>query len=188
MAVPEIVTDRLVLRAWRDADRDAFAAMNADPVVMEHFPSVLDRAASDELLARLLAHWVREGFGLWATERVADGRLLGFVGLSKPRFEVHGETVVEVGWRLAHEAWGFGYATEAAAAALAFGFETMSLEEIVSFTAPVNARSRAVMERLGMQHDVDGDFEHPRLPPGDPLRHHVLYRLSRADWERGRTG
>jgi RimJ/RimL family protein N-acetyltransferase len=187
VAVPELTTARLRLRAWRDSDRDAFAAMNADPAVMEHFPAPLDRAASDALLGRLIEHWTREGFGLWAVERLDDARFLGFVGLSRPPFEVHGASVVEVGWRLARNGWGEGFATEAARAALDFGFDVLGLEEIVSFTAPINARSRAVMERLGMHHDVRGDFEHPRLAPGHPLRRHVLYCLAAEAWRARRA-
>lgn len=182
MSVPELTTERLLLRDWRDSDRDPFAAMNADADVMEHFPAVLDRAASDALLDRITEHWATEGFGLWAVDRTEDGQFLGFVGLSRPRFEVHGASMVEVGWRLVRDAWGSGYATEAAAAALAYGFESLGLEEIVSFTEPGNVRSRRVMERLGMIRDPAEDFDHPRLPEGHPLQRHVLYRLGRREW------
>jgi ribosomal-protein-alanine N-acetyltransferase len=120
---------------------------------------------------------------LWALERVEDGAFLGFTGLSRPSFEAHFTPAVEVGWRLARHAWGHGFATEAARAALRFGFETVGLEEIVSFTVPANVRSRAVMERIGMHHDPSDDFDHPKLPAGHPLRAHVLYRLRRADWQ-----
>lgn len=186
MAVPELTTDRIRLRGWHASDRGPFALMNGDPEVMEHFPSVLDRAASDALLDRFVGHWAAEGFGLWAVERLDDGRFLGFVGLARPRFEIHGAGVVEVGWRLVRDAWGQGYATEAARAALAFGFDVVGLAEIVSFTIPANTRSRRVMERLGMTRDPDRDFDHPRLPEGSPLRRHVLYELTRAEWARDR--
>jgi RimJ/RimL family protein N-acetyltransferase len=188
VAIPEVTTERLLLRGWRASDREPFAAMNADPDVMRHFPGVLDRAESDALLDRIAEHWQREGVGLWAVERIEDERLLGFTGLSRPVFDAHFTPAIEVGWRLAREAWGQGYATEAARAALEHGFRELGLEEIVSFTVPANIRSIAVMERLGMTRDHAGDFEHPRLPVGHPLRPHVLYRLARADWERVRSG
>lgn len=187
MAIPEITTQRLRLRSWHDHDRDAFAALNGDPVVMEHFPSVLDRGASDALVDRIVAGWRAEGLGLWAIEALDDGRFLGFAGLSRPTFEAHFTPAVEVGWRFARDAWGHGYATEAATAAVAYGFDTFGLGEIVSFTVPANLRSRRVMERLGMTRDTADDFDHPRLPLGHPLRRHVLYRLRRADWESRRA-
>ena len=184
MAVPSLPTDRLLLRGWRDADREPFAALNADPEVMAHFPSTLSRGTSDMLIDGAVEGWAANGFGLWALERRADGRFLGFTGLARPSFEAHFMPAVEVGWRLARDAWGHGYATEAARAALEFGFETVGLDEIVSFTVPDNVRSRAVMERLGMRHDPADDFDHPKLPQGHPLRRHVLYRRSREDWRR----
>ena len=185
MAIPELSTDRLRLRAWRVADRAAFAALNADPIVMEHMPATLSSVESDALIARFEAHWRDHGFGLWAVERPEDQQFLGFVGLSRPSFEAPFTPAVEIGWRLARDEWGHGYATEAARAVLQFGFESLGLEEIVSFTVPANVRSRAVMERLGMHRDPADDFDHPRLPEGHALRRHVLYRLSRSDWARG---
>lgn len=182
MTAPEIATERLLLRDWRDADRGPFAALNADPAVMEHFPARLDRVESDALFDRIKAGWRQDGLGLWVLERRGDGRFLGFTGLSRPSFDAHFTPAVEVGWRLAREGWGHGYATEAATAALAFGFDALALGEIVSFTVPANVRSRAVMERLGMTRDPADDFDHPRLPPGHPLRRHVLYRLARDAW------
>ena len=182
MKVPEISTDRLVLRGWRNADRAPFAALNADPGVMRHFPAPLAAAESDRLVKSITDGWATSGLGLWAVARRTDDRFLGFTGLSRPSFEAHFTPAVEVGWRLAREAWGQGYATEAARAAVGFGFETLDLEEIVSFTVPANDRSRRVMERLGMTRDPDDDFDHPRLPEGNPLRRHVLYRLRRDDW------
>jgi len=183
MAIPRLETARLLLREWRDGDRAPFAEMNADPRVMEHFPSRLTTSESDAFIDRMIERWAADGFGLWAVERLADERLLGFAGLAAPTFEAHFTPAVEIGWRLAIEAWGLGYATEAAQMALRFGFEVVvGLAEIVSFTVPANTRSRAVMERLGMTHDPADDFDHPRLPEGHRLRRHVLYRLGRERW------
>lgn len=176
----QLRTDRLVLRRWRDSDRDPFAALNADPEVMEHFPSTLDRAESDAMIDRIDAHIAGSGWGLWAVERACDGAFLGFTGLAVPRFNSHFTPAVEVGWRLARHAWGHGYATEAAHAALDYAFNELALAEVVSFTVPTNVRSRAVMERIGMSRDPAGDFDHPNIPPASPLRRHVLYRFRRG--------
>ena len=186
MPAPTITTARLVLRSFRDADREPFAAMNADPEVMAHFPSRLTAAESEAFVDRILARWESDGLGLWAVARGDDGAFLGFVGLAAPGFEAAFTPCVEVGWRFAGEAWGRGYATEAAQAALRFAFEDQGLDEIVSFTTVANARSRAVMERLGMRRDPDDDFDHPNLPAGHPMRRHVLYRLPRLVWLRAR--
>jgi RimJ/RimL family protein N-acetyltransferase len=169
-------TERLKLRRWREEDREAFAAINADPEVMEHLPEPLTRAQSDALIERIEMGFEANGFGLWALELRESGELIGFAGLNVPEFEAHFTPAVEVGWRLARPAWGNGYATEAGRAALEFGFEQVGLTEIVSFTTVANFRSRAVMERIGMSHDSNDDFEHPNLPPGHAQRHHVLYR------------
>lgn len=152
--------------------------MNADPAVMEHFPELLSRRQSDELVERIEGGFATNGFGLWALEVRATGEFIGFTGLAVPEFEADFTPVVEVGWRLARSAWGNGYATEAAQAALRFGFEEVGLTEIVSFTVPANRRSRAVMERIGMSRDPRDDFDHPGLPEGHPLRPHVLYRVA----------
>ena len=177
--LPQLRTPRLRLRAWRAADLPLFADLNADPIVTEYLGGPLTRAQSDALAERIAAQFVL-GFGLWAVE-VRDGAsFAGFVGLSRPQFQAHFTPCIEVGWRLAREYWGHGYASEAARAAISDGFERVGLREIVSFTAVENMRSRAVMERLGMRRSPDEDFEHPLLAPGHPLRRHVLYRL-RAD-------
>ena len=173
-----IRTERLLLRQWRDDDLDAFAALNADPEVMRHFPRTLSRAESETLVARQRTLIAERGWGLWAVE--APEGFIGFVGLSEPRFEAHFTPAVEVGWRLARHGWWKGYATEAARAVTAYAFGELGLEELVSFTFVGNERSRGVMERLGMTHDPADDFEHPLLPEDDPLRHHVLYRLRRS--------
>jgi RimJ/RimL family protein N-acetyltransferase len=174
---PTIQTPRLLLRDWRDEDLAPFAAMNADPVVMEFFPKPLDRAESDAAVARIRDHFASRGFGLWAVEVPGVADFIGFVGLAVPRFEAHFTPCVEIGWRLARSHWGRGYATEAARATLAFGFRDLALDEIVSFTTTANLRSRAVMERIGMTRSADDDFDHPALPEGHPLRRHVLYRI-----------
>ena len=176
---PTLTTARLVLRGWRPEDRAPFAALNADPVVMEHFPAPLDREASDALAARLAAHFDERGFGMWAVEAPGVAPFLGFVGLSVPRFQAAFTPCVEIAWRLAREFWGRGYALEAARAALAYAWGPADLAEVVSFTVPANRRSVAMMERLGMRRDLAGDFDHPLLPEGHRLRRHVLYRLAR---------
>jgi RimJ/RimL family protein N-acetyltransferase len=182
--IPRLTTSRLVLREWRESDRGPFAELNADPRVAEFLSQTLDRAASDALVDRIRDHWATNGHGLWAVERVDDEAILGFVGLAAHAFEAPFTPCIEVGWRLAPAAWGHGYATEAARAALRFGFVELELPEIVSFTVPDNVKSRAVMERLGMTRDPADDFDHPRFPEGHRLRHHVLYRLGREEWAR----
>lgn len=184
-APTEVRTERLLLRAFREEDLAPFAAMNADPRVAEHLPATLTRDESDALASRIREHWAERGFGLWAAELVGEAPFIGFVGLSVPTFDAHFTPCVEVAWRLAAERWGLGLATEGARAALDFGFTSLGLSEIVSFTVPGNARSRRVMEKIGMRQDLAGDFEHPRLPVGHPLRRHVLYRVRRED-ERAR--
>jgi RimJ/RimL family protein N-acetyltransferase len=177
---PAIQTARLLLRSWRDEDLAPFATMNADPVVMEFFPKTLDRAESDAMVTRIREHFAARGFGLWAVEVPDVSEFIGFVGLAVPRFEAHFTPCVEIGWRLAREHWGHGYASEAARSVLAFGFDHLALDEIVSFTAAVNLRSRAVMERIGMTRCTADDFDHVALPEGHPLRRHVLYRAGRS--------
>lgn len=178
-AIPELTTERLRLRGFTDADRDVFAAMNADPRVMEHFPSTLSREESDALLDRIVAKWATDGHGLWAVERRDDAAFLGFTGIARLAWL----PTPEIGWRFVPSAWGQGHATEAARAALEYAFGTLGLPEIVSVTTVGNRRSQAVMTRIGMTRDEADDFEHPNLPVGHPLRPHVLYRLSREDWE-----
>lgn len=177
--VPELKTERLTLRAWRPEDRAPFARLNADPTVMEFFPSPLARAESDALAERLDRELREHGFGRWVVE-APGGAFAGFVGLAPVPFEAPFTPAVEVAWRLSAEHWGHGYATEAARAALGFGFERLGLDELVSFTVPANERSRRVMEKLGMRRDPAEDFDHPKLPEGHALRRHVLYRLRRG--------
>ena len=181
--VPLLQGKRVKLRDWVDADREAFAALNADPNVMRHFPATLTREESDRLADRIQDDLRREGFGLWAVEVPGEAPFIGFVGLSRPRFEAHFTPCVEVGWRLAHAHHGKGYASEGARLAVAFGFEACGLAEIVSFTPPENVASWRVMEKIGMTHDPSDDFDHPALPEGHRLRRHLLYRLDRAHWQ-----
>jgi ribosomal-protein-alanine N-acetyltransferase len=177
--IPRLATERLLLREWREADRKPFAALNADPHVMKHFPSTLSRAESDALVDRIVDRWRCDGHGLWAVERSANGVFLGFTGLAGLDDSPGMPPFVEIGYRFAVPAWGHGYATEAARAAVAWGFEVLGVGEIASWTAVSNMRSQAVMRRIGMTHDQADDFDHPRLPEGHPLRRHVMYRLRR---------
>ena len=174
-----LTTERLRLRPWRPGDLPHFAALNADPRVMEHFPKVLTAEESGRQAAAITEHFHKHGFGFWAVEAIGVADFVGVVGLSIPTFEAHFTPCVEIGWRLGCDHWKHGYATEAARAALACGFQRLGLEEIVAFTVPANRRSIAVMPRLGMTRLPADDFDHPRLPPGHPLRRHVLYRLRR---------
>jgi len=182
-----LTSARLRLRPWRDEDLPAFAALNADAEVMKYMPKCLSREESDAFAARIREGLARHGFGLWAVEVLGVSEFIGFTGLSVPSFEARFTPCVEIGWRLAREFWGFGYATEAARLALDYGFQSAGLEEIVSFTFVENLRSRRVMERLGMTYSSKDEFEHPRLPEGHRMRPHVLYRMDRAAWEKGRV-
>jgi RimJ/RimL family protein N-acetyltransferase len=180
--VAERTTRRLLLRQWQESDFEPFAALNSDAEVMRYFPAALTRAQSDALAERARGAIAERGWGLWAVEHVSTVSFIGFVGLAEPRFDAHFTPAVEVGWRLGRAYWGNGYATEAAGAALSFGFAQLGLTEIVSFTTAANTRSRNVMTRLGMTHDPCHDFDHPAVD--GPLRRHVLFRISRDDWQR----
>ncbi|MEM7201296.1 MAG: GNAT family N-acetyltransferase [Planctomycetota bacterium] len=172
---PEITTPRLRLRPWQDRDRAPFAALNADPEVMEWMPAVLTRAESDAAVDRYVQHFATHGFGFWVVEVPDVTPFAGFVGLAVPTFLAHFTPCVEIGWRLARDHWGRGYATEAGRAALQFAFTELDLDEVVSFTPRQNRRSRAVMERLGLRHDPVDDFVHPGLAEDHPLQPLVLY-------------
>lgn len=179
----ELRTDRLWLRRWQASDRPLFAELNADPRVMEFFPSPLSRSESDARVDRIEAHFEQHGFGLWAVEIPGISPFAGFIGVSIPRFEAPFTPCIEIGWRLDRAHWNQGYATEGARAALAFAFRWLQAEEVVSSTVPANLRSRRVMEKIGMTHAASDDFDHPLLSEGHPLRRHVLYRLPRGRWE-----
>jgi RimJ/RimL family protein N-acetyltransferase len=176
-----ITTDRLILRRWRDADRETFARLNADPRVMEFFPATLSREESDRMVDQIEKHFEERGFGLFAAEMREDQTFAGFVGLAVPSLEAAFTPCVEIGWRLAADYWGRGLATEGARAVIRHAFDVLGIEELVSFTVPGNVRSRRVMEKLGMSRKEAEDFDHPNLAEGHALRQHVLYRLRRED-------
>jgi RimJ/RimL family protein N-acetyltransferase len=195
----ELRTERLVLRAWREADREPFAALNADPEVMRHFPSTLDRTESDAMVDRIVERMDHQGYGLWAVDVVGGPQCIGFIGLNPIPFETAFTPALEVGWRLARSAWGHGYAPEGAIASVDFAFSSIRLDgvefvldgsgspldEIVSMTTPENAKSRRVMEKIGLHRDPAADFDHPSLLESAPhLARHVLYRATRDEWMR----
>ena len=187
-AIPpeQLATSRLRLRQWTEADKEPFAALNADLVVMEHFPAALTRAQSDGLVDRIGAFIDQHGFGFWAADYLPEGggppAFIGFIGLSIPRHDLPFNPCVEVGWRLARPYWGKGLAIEGARLSVRAGFETLGLQEIVAMTQLRNLRSRAVMERLGMAEAVGEEFEHPAVPAGSHARAMCLYRLPRGSW------
>jgi 3-dehydroquinate dehydratase/shikimate dehydrogenase len=174
-------TERLLLREWRESDREPFAAMNADPRVMEHFPRTSTREESEAFFDRIVARLEDQGFGLWAVEVAGVAPFIGFVGLN-PADTVLGRPVLEVGWRLDAEHWGHGYATEGGRASLAHAFEVLGQDEVVSFTTTRNERSRHVMEKLGLRRRAEDDFDHPGVDPTWSGRRHVLYRITRVEW------
>jgi RimJ/RimL family protein N-acetyltransferase len=177
----ELTTARLLLRPWREADREPFAAMNADPAVMEFFPSPMTRARSDALVDRIRAVFAQLGYGLWAVEVRATGAFAGFVGLHPAPDAFPSAPAMEIGWRLARPHWGQGFATEAARTVIDFAFGPAGLTELVSYTTVTNVRSQNVMRKLGMTHDPADDFDNPLVAGwwGAP---HVVYRLKAADW------
>ncbi len=175
-----IITERLILRPWKESDRALFAKLNADPEVMEFFPKTLTRSESDELVDRLAVHIEENGWGLFAVELKETSDFIGTIGIKPITFQAHFTPAVEVGWRLAKEYWGKGYATEGAKASLDYGFNVLKLEKIVSITTLANLRSQAVMKKLGMKHDPKDNFDHPMLPDGHPMQSHVLYTCTRT--------
>ncbi len=182
----EIKTERLVLRQWRESDFDAFAQLNADPRVMEYFPSVTSREESNEQAKRMQTKIEETGYGFLAVSVAAIAEFIGFVGLNsidQLSWPVHFSPAIEIGWRLASPYWGKGYATEGAKACLKYGFDILGLDEIVAFTAKENFPSQAVMSRIGMSYDTEGDFDHPTLPDGHKLKKCVLYRINLHDWK-----
>jgi len=184
--VPELRTERLLLRAWRDDDVEPFAALNADPVTMAHFPAPLDRAETEFMVERIVARWEKDGHGLWAVEVPDAAPFIGFIGVVRQEFPAHFTPCIEVGWRLARAHWGHGYAPEGGRECLRWGFEQQGMVEIVSMTTESNTKSRRVMEKIGLVRDPDDDFDHPGVPTTWPQRRHVLYRIDRRGWELNR--
>lgn len=182
MTIPELSTARLLLRAWRPEDAEPYAELNCDPEVMRYLLGPLSREQSDAHIRSFGEHFEREGFGRWAVEVPGVAPFIGTVGITVMPYATPFTPAVEVAWRLARRHWGHGYASEAARAAMEFGFTTAGLREIVALTVPANLRSQAVMGRLGMKRDPADDFDHPLVPPGHPLQRHVLYRMGRDDW------
>ncbi|MGP0016519.1 GNAT family N-acetyltransferase [Pseudomonas sp.] len=184
----QLESARLLLRQWRDEDLPEFARMCADPQVMRYLPTVLNRLESAALIGRIRGHFAEYGFGLWALERKDTGAFIGLTGLMQVNFEATFAPAVEIGWRLSSEHWGLGYASEAAWTALRCGFERLSLDEVVAFTSESNTASQKVMQAIGMHYDPQSDFAHPKLADDHPLRRHVLYRISHAQWLRTLQG
>ena len=178
----ELESARLRLRQWQDDDLAEFAALCADPLVMQYFPAPLSRVESAALIGRIRGHFAEYGFGLWALERQDSGAFIGMTGLLNVSFDAPFTPAVEIGWRLARRHWGQGFASEAAWTALRCGFDRLQLDEIVAFTTEANLPSQKVMQAIGMHYDPQADFEHPKVAADDPLRHHVLYRITRAQW------
>jgi len=181
--IPTLRSERLLLRPWRDSDRASFTALHADPQVTRHFPACLTWPQSEALAQRIREHFAREGFGLWCVELPGEAEFIGLVGLWRCAIDAPFAPALELAWRLAPRYWGQGYAREAAQLCIDFAFERLSEERLVAFTPSCNERSLALMQRLGMQTVVDGDFEHPALAPGHPLRRHQLFELSRLQWQ-----
>ena len=174
-----IVTERLILRRWLDADRAPFAAMGADPMVMQHFPALMNRSESDALIDRLEAHFANRGYGIWAMQRRADDVFLGFTGLMDVNFASPIDKDIEIGWRLATHAWGHGYADEAARASLDWAWANLPVPRIVAMTIAANTKSWGLMARLRMNRRRDLDFDHPRLADSDPMQAHIVYAIQR---------
>lgn len=178
----QLETPRLLLRQWRETDLWDFAQMCRDPDVMLYSPSKLSGLECAELIGRIRVHFDKYGFGAWALERKDTGQFIGLTGLSNVSFKSHFTPAVEIGWRLSKPHWGLGYAREAALTVLRCGFDQLMLSEIVAFTNQANRPSLKVMHSIGMQHDSVGNFEHPNIHVNNPLRQHVLYRITRAQW------
>ncbi|MGD2168756.1 MAG: GNAT family N-acetyltransferase [Chlamydiota bacterium] len=176
MPAPSLLTKRLLLRQWKESDLSLFANINSDRRVMEYFPSTLSKKESDSLAEKIQKELKEKEYGFWAIEVIGVAPFIGFVGLHYPDFQASFTPCIEIGWRLAYEHWGKGYAFEAASKVIDYAFNTLNLQELVSFTTVKNKRSRKLMEKLGMTHNPSDDFDHPKLQKNHPLRPHVLYR------------
>jgi RimJ/RimL family protein N-acetyltransferase len=173
-------TERLILRRWNASDCALLHEINQDPNVMEYFPGLVDLEGTERLIEKITHHFDKHGYTLYAAERKDTGEFIGFIGLLTPAFDAHFTPTTEIGWRLSSKHWGQGFATEGAKACLDYAFRVLKIPEIVSFTAVGNIKSRRVMEKIGLAHDEEDDFDHPGLPDNSPLKRHVLYRLTRA--------
>lgn len=176
-----IPTKRLILRHWQKSDLQPFYELNSDPMVMEFFPAVLNREESDEFATEIQNRINENGWGLWAAEEKVSNKFIGFVGLNRPKTDFPFNPCIEIGWRLASEHWGKGYATEAGKKSLEIAFGALSLNEVASFTAVLNKRSEAVMKRIGMD-NTERNFKHPNVPSNSLLQEHVLYKITREQW------
>jgi RimJ/RimL family protein N-acetyltransferase len=188
MKDPTLRTKRLMLRRWTDDDREDFARISADPEVMRYRLAPLSRRESDSLIDAIEVSFDENGFGLWAVERLEDDRLLGFTGFGTSDFEAPFCPAIDIGWTLARDVWGHGYATEGAVAAMNFAFNEFHLDQVVAHTTQLNERSQAVMRRLGMTHDPGDDFDTPWYEIGHPCRRFVLYRMEASDWRQAIRG
>lgn len=177
-----IETNRLILRSWEPKDFEPFSKMTSDPRVMKFFPSLLTPAEAAANIKVMTQKMERDGFSFWAAELKATQEFIGFIGLSIPGIQTTFTPCVEIGWRLAYNYWGRGLAPEGAKGCLKYAFEKLKLKEVVSFTTKDNLNSRRVMEKIGMTYDINGDFDHPKIPEGRPLRRHVLYRVHSLDF------
>lgn len=189
MSTAILRTERLRIRNWVETDRDLFHEINSDAEVMAYFPFRRSRPQSDALFDKLRNAIGETGFGFFAIALAENDRPIGFCGLARTDLEpILPDGTVEIGWRLARPHWGNGYVTEAATGLLDHGFESCGLEEIVSFAVSDNARSTAVMSRIGMRPDPARDFDHPRVPASHPhLIRHAFYAITRAQWEGRKT-
>lgn len=180
--IMQLESARLLLRQWQDKDLPKFAEMCADPRVMRYFPQTLSRLESAAVIGRVRGHFAENGYGLWALERKDNGQFIGFTGLGEVGFDAPFTPATEIGWRLAYEHWGLGFASEAAWTCLRCAFGQLGMEEVVAFTAQANLPSEKVMQAIGMVRDPEGDFDHPNLP-GHELQRHMLYRITREQWQ-----
>ena len=184
--IGSIATERLILRQWKESDLFPFYRLNSDPEVMKFFPALLSREESDEFASEIRLRIEENGWGLWAVEERKSKKFIGFVGLNQPIIELPFSPCIEVGWRLAKEYWGKGYATEAGEKALEYAFVILAVNEVVSFTAAINSRSESVMQRLGLANS-HSNFNHPAVPPHSQLCEHVLYKISLEQWQASDT-
>ena len=177
-----IQTQRLILRQWRDQDRQPFAAMNADPQVMKYFPSTLTKEQSDALIDRFIEDIESSGWGFWAAQRIDSGHFIGFIGINYSADGLPFAPCVDIGWRLAQAHWGLGFATEGAKAAMDYAFNAINLSKVVSMTPVNNKASERVMKKIGMQKQ-QFTFMHPKLADGHPLQEHLLYSVTNDQWQ-----